>query len=121
MPAWFTGQVVADGNGKISSFTGTFNIGACIVVSHEGSGVYTVASNGTALATVQITAAPISTVNPQCSSSVMSVLSSMPLMNTVKFSLVLQSNKNVYGSILSKTDPTGNLIGFGGSLSAYRQ
>jgi hypothetical protein len=121
LPAWFTGIVEADGKGNITSFKGTFNVGACLVVSHDGNGTYAVQPDGSASATVQITAAPISALNPQCSDSVMRILTTMPLMNTVKFSLAVQDSKNVYGSILSKTDPSGKLVGFGGSLTAHRQ
>mgnify|MGYP006277181679 CR=1 FL=1 len=121
LPAWFTGVVEVDGKGKITSFTGTFNIGACIVVSHEGDGIYEVNSNGTAIATVNLKAEPISLPSSECPDNVIRVISSMSKSNIVKFSLAIQNTKAVYGSILSKTDPSGKPVGFGGSLTAFKQ
>lgn len=111
----------ADGKGKITSFTGTFNIGACIVVSHDGEGTYSVNRNGTAEATVELIAEPISAPSAECPDEVISILASMPMMNTVKFSLAIQNSRTVYGSIVSKTDPTGKAVSFGGKLTAYKQ
>lgn len=121
LPAWFTGVVEADGKGKITSFTGTFNIGACIVVSHDGDGTYSVNRNGTAEATVELIAEPISAPSAECPDEVIRILASMPMMNTVKFSLAIQNSRTVYGSIVSKTDPTGKAVSFGGKLTAYKQ
>jgi len=121
LPAWFTGVVEADGKGHLTSFTGTFNIGACIVVSHDGEGTYSVKPNGTAEATVQLRAEPISEPSAECPDELIRILASMPMMNTVKFSLAIQNSRTVYGSIVGKTDPTGKAVSFGGTLTAYKQ
>jgi hypothetical protein len=121
LPAWFTGVVEADGKGKISSFMGTFNIGACIVVSHDGEGTYSVNENGTGTATVQLRAEPITVPSAECPDEVIRLLALMPPMNTVKFSLAIQNSRTVYGSIVGKTDPTGKAVSFGGKLTAYKQ
>lgn len=121
LPAWFTGVVEVDGKGKVTSFTGTFNIGACIVVSHDGEGTYKVNQNGTATATVDLKAEPISIPSTECPDDVIRVLSSMPTSNVVTFSLAIQNSKSIYGSIIGKTDPTGKSVSFGGKLTAYKQ
>lgn len=121
LPAWFTGVVEVDGQGKITSFTGTFNIGACIVVSHDGDGTYKVNQNGTATATVELKAEPISIPSTECPDDVIRLLSSMPKTNVVTFSLAIQNSKSIYGSIIGKTDPTGKSVSFGGTLTAHKQ
>lgn len=121
IPAWFTGVVEADGKGHITAFTGTFNIGTCLVVSHDGNGTYAVNSNGTATATVELKAQPIGVPNSECPPEVNQMLISMPSSNTVKFSLAVQNSRAVYGSIVGKTDSSGKPVSFGGTLTAFKQ
>lgn len=121
LPTWFTGIVVSDGKGRITSFRGHSIVGGCMVVSHEGSGTYEVNPDGTATAIVRFSQSPASKPNTECPNDVMAFVQSMAPTTIVELELVLDDPKTLSGQIINKADTSGNPTALGGRVTAHRQ